>query len=58
MKRPEEFKKAIAYVAMTEQEARVIEELARCESRNKSNMIRALILEALRARAFAQTDSA
>ena len=45
------------YVLLTKQESHVIEELARHENRSKSNMLRELIIEALRARAFAQTSS-
>jgi len=53
----EELKQTMMYVLLTKQESHVIAELARREARSKSNMLRALILEALRARAFGQTSS-
>jgi hypothetical protein len=53
MKTLEEFKKAPSYVALSKEEERVVEHLARRENRSKSGMIRTLILEALRARALA-----
>ena len=58
MKTLEEFKKAVAYVAMSKREVEIIEELALQENRSKSNMLRTLILEALHARALVAGSSA